>query len=326
MQKVKLSAKEQDFLIGLFGKHRPQLSSVGRRLNISKEMATYYYDRLESKGILKGIIPVVNYSAIGFSTYRLLVKLTPEAFTKKSHIITQLKKLPLVNWLIDVDGPHDIALLLLVRDTVSFNVTYEQIMTEFAADIQSSKIHIIQQITHSLAFESQFMCTTKVCAKVHVLDQLDEKIIDHLLRGEWKSLMVIAKSLKVSFNTIKTRVHALESHNVICGYKPIIDYHKLNLQHLRIMLDLGNRTQLSLVEKKLEQIVPVTYITKAIGPYDIEFECECTSVKEAIDIVNLIKKDVAVIDYQMYFTNKEIIVAGFHSLISSNEFLEASKK
>lgn len=299
-----LTDKEQQLLAHLFSTKRPKLNQIASQIGSSKEMATYYYDRLAKRGVLLTISPIVNTSAAGFISYRLLFKLTSESYHLKQFLFLQFCKLPHVSFVQDLDGFYDLSVVFTIRQSIDFNSVYERVVNEFGKHIFSLKLHIFYKQWYSSLFQKSWVeCET--ISKSTVLDSLDNQILEQLRVGDTRSLMTVATNLAIAFNTVKNRVFQLEQGGVIVGYLPQLSLPKLGLSHVKVFLDLLSMQNILAVRALLQELDTVVLISQSISPFDLEFDCYVHDVAVVSSIIDQIKKVTNIFDYHIIFVKQE---------------------
>ncbi|MFT4344044.1 MAG: Lrp/AsnC family transcriptional regulator [Candidatus Woesearchaeota archaeon] len=306
MQLIKLSKREMSFLTELCNSKRPKFSDIARKLHMSKEMVTYTYKKLQEKKILKGMKPLLNYSCIGYSLYRAYVKLSPEVFAHEEDLLEYFKTVENIQSVVNTDGKYDNELNFLLKNAIEMSAIYNKILDVHGKDIFQFHLHILAKTIYKLPFKESNNISISMTEQTHTLDDIDIKILQLLTKTNWLTTIEISRILNISFNTVKNRIINLEEKGVIVGYYPIINYDILGKKSIKIMVDCLNNTYAQRISSKLREISSVTTITQAIGPYDIEFKCVVDSVNEAIEIINNLKKEFPIVQYDMNFTNKEL--------------------
>ena len=78
-----LDKLDQKLLLELYKDARQSNAQIGKTLLCSKEVIQYRLKRLEENGIITKYIPIINFSRLGYTIYRLQIKFT----TKNQKII-----------------------------------------------------------------------------------------------------------------------------------------------------------------------------------------------------------------------------------------------
>jgi Lrp/AsnC family leucine-responsive transcriptional regulator len=131
-------------------------SDIARTMNLSPQAVFKIRSKLESCGIIKGYMPIVDFKKIGINVMTILViRLTPKIWSKFSddQISEKMAKTPNVidaYRVADEQASH--ILMLGFRDTVQKEQYIAQIQTKFAEDVQIKAIYtfsVDKIISHS---------------------------------------------------------------------------------------------------------------------------------------------------------------------------------
>lgn len=100
------------------------------------------------------------------------------------------------------------------------------------------------------------------------MDQLDMKILRHLLSDGRKSFRQLAAELGVSTTTVTSRVSKLEKQNVIRGYTGIIDFEKLGYLLTAVTEILVSKGKLLEMEREIAKLPGVCAVYDVTGEID----------------------------------------------------------
>ncbi len=100
------------------------------------------------------------------------------------------------------------------------------------------------------------------------MDQLDMKILRHLLSDGRKSFRQLAAELGVSTTTVTSRVSKLEKQKVIRGYTGIIDFEKLGYLLTAVTEILVSKGKLLEMEREIAKLPGVCAVYDVTGEID----------------------------------------------------------
>ena len=84
MEKVKLKPTDKKLLAHLYHNSRENAAKIARQLHISREQVAYRIKKFESQNIIKGYIPLVNYSRLGYHIITLILfKFNKQSYVKE---------------------------------------------------------------------------------------------------------------------------------------------------------------------------------------------------------------------------------------------------
>jgi len=141
------------------------------------------------------------------------------------------------------------------------------------------------------------------------LDKTDHDFLKLLNKEGRKSLIDIAKQLKVSADTIKYRLNNLKKRGIITGFGVKIDYKKLDNHYYLIFLKLQNMNLQKYT--KLESLARINknviIFIKTIGDHDIELEVETTNNDELDELMKTLRDHFVseIKDYEILEVTRE---------------------
>jgi len=113
---VKLDLKDRKILYQLDLNARQSSGQIAKKVGLSKEVVGYRIKKLEKDGVIKSYYTIIDTSKLGYFSFRIYIKLmgtTPEVEEK---IIKYLVNDKDTFFIVDVDGPFDIACGVWVRE------------------------------------------------------------------------------------------------------------------------------------------------------------------------------------------------------------------
>lgn len=311
---LKLDVKDKKILIELDNNARKPISQIAKSIRLSKEVTNYRIKNLEKKGIIKGFHTTIDYSKLGFNTYRILLKLKKEP-EKKEKLIRHLKKLKSTSFLAKISYEYDLIINLMHKTTQDFFKQYQNIIFKFSDIITKKEVNLVTGIHHFNLPINEKKKTTYITGLSTDITKLSE--------SETLILKEISKNTKATFTDISIRTNKspnaalytlknLQKKDIILGHKPLLDWTKLGLTHYKIFLELEN-----ISEKKYKQIIEnicqiknSIFVTEVIAKQDLEFELICKDQLELIRILENLNKEFAeeIKSYRTFTTLKMIAV------------------
>lgn len=94
---------------------RISLSKIGGRLNISADAVAYRIKNMERSGVIKKFIPVINYSALGYSLYSLLLDINSLDEKKEKILKNFLESDKNILWAVKTIGKFNLLIYILVK-------------------------------------------------------------------------------------------------------------------------------------------------------------------------------------------------------------------
>ena len=311
----KLDKKDKRLLFELYKDARASAVELASRIDVSKEAVTYRLKRLEEKNILKKTMAIVDISALGFNLFHVQIRLTPEGKIKKQELIERFRLLPELSWIIEVSGDWDFVLIFMGPSIHEFKEVYEKFLSKTGKFIDkktSSTIFSIHYFSPHYLFEEKERIHVQQSMKLSrfKLDSNQEKIINLLEDNGRIPLLHMANELGVSISTIKYHLKVLEKNKILLTYLPIIETKTLGIDRYRVVFQLTNPAETKKFVELLSMNPHITTIMKLLGVYDVEIECEYSSVEKLLEDIRTIETSIAIRSFDIMFFNKKIEVRG----------------
>ena len=291
---IKLDVKDRKILSELDMDARQQLSTIAKKVRLSREVVSYRIKQLEKKGIIEGYYTAIDTSKLGYLYCRMLFKyrnISPEI---ERNLLNYCKASDSINWVSLNNGRWDITLVFLAKSLEDIENVYDEINIKFGKYLQDPYMSIAFKIYH---FKNNYLYNDKD-TKFEILgernkniemDKMDEKILDILSDNARLSLLDIAVKLRSTPKLIKQRINKLVKDKVILAFRVKINNRLLGYDHYKVFLNLQNLTKENLNKLityfRLEP--EVTYVTKPMGQHSLEFEA---MFKSANDLHEFLKR------------------------------------
>lgn len=308
---IKLTKKDRKILYQLELNSRQSLSSIARKVKLSKEVVNYNINKMEKNRLIKSYSLILDLSRLGYSTFRILLNF--KDYDDK--LIERLKKLPFIGWIVSIEGKWDIVLIIWAKNIFELKAHLEEITS--CCNIKDkliAPIFSIHHLKHNILYEKQdnSMITFGTNQDNIILDELDKKILKILSINARTPLTDIARKCNKSSNVIKYHIKKMTDQRLILGYSVQLDMSLLDYSHFKVLLDLEsfNKESLSKLKYYLSNNKNIIYITEAFGLADLEFEALFKTSKELNLFMKKLKKDLPgmINSYDIILTYSEELV------------------
>ncbi len=276
-----LDAKDRAILYELDKDARQSNSSIAKKTRLSKEVVNYRIKNLIKNGIIQNFYTIIDSSKLGYQIYRIFIRFQNVDMEKEQEIISYLKDINAVGWIVLLEETYDLAILIWAKNVFEFKEVFDEIATRYGRYFQENFVTIVTHIHHYI---HNHICSTDDLAERVIggkfaevpLDQLDLKILSLIAKQARTPLLNISRDLKVAPNTVKQRIKKMQMRKVIVGFKAKINSGALGYQHYKIFLQLVDVSpQMKMRLREYLKLNPcVVYATEAIGRADLEFELE----------------------------------------------------
>lgn len=276
------------------------IRTIAKRLKIPEETARYRVNRLLSSGLVATCYAVIDPGLLGAEVHKVLLKLHSADENAISRIVETLKKNPLINWIVRLDGMFDLAFTVWVRRIVE--------LSELVDDLKSSYHKFIYRVAFAVNIQASFLprvfgegkllsaregARYSVPERMGKFDSTDLAILHQLTVNPRVSHTEVGKSLSITSETVSTRISKLEKSKIITGYRLAIDCAAWGLSnyYVTIYLRSASRKRLDEFLTHCERQSCVTYVIRALGEWDVELNIEVRDSRQYRDVMIQLTRD-----------------------------------
>ncbi|MBN2142818.1 winged helix-turn-helix transcriptional regulator [Candidatus Woesearchaeota archaeon] len=290
---------------------RMSISSLAKKVRVSKEVANYRLKKLIDQKIIEGFVPVIDPFAFGYQMYGLHLRLRNANSEIRKELRDWVQAQGNAFRLLTLGGAWHYFISFFAKDPLDFNNMYETLVAKFASHIQKKSVSIIvemEQWPYNLLYTNPVPKHIKIGEIGSVkLDETDKQLLDLLSRNARASLVELGQKMKLTANAVKYRIKALEQKKVIKGYRMILDHEYFKLSRYSVTLRLSDMAKRKEVMGLLSARKEVLYTFKLIGGGDVRFEMLCESpirLYALIDEINALRPGI-VADFDDRVIQKE---------------------
>ncbi|MBI3036536.1 Lrp/AsnC family transcriptional regulator [Candidatus Woesearchaeota archaeon] len=291
---------------------RQPLSSIAKKVGLSREVVNYRIRQLERRKVILGYYTVLDTAKLGLIYCRMFFKYRKMPAEKQDELLAFCAKHRNISWTISGEGRWDIVLVVLARSLGEIEATYDELNNLFGQHFQNQHVSIaywVREFRHKYLYPSLKMDNDGLVVgkggKAAGLDGTDYEIVDILSKDATASLVGIAKTTGLTPKVVGYRIKHLIEKKVILGFRAIINNKLLGYDHYKVFLTLQDidEKNLARVTGFLRYHPNVIYITKPMGPYTLEFEAMVRNTNELHEIMQQFKQQLGdiLVDYDIYF-------------------------
>jgi DNA-binding Lrp family transcriptional regulator len=201
-----------------------------------------------------------------------------------------------MHWVAGLNGCYDFCIILLNKNIKELNDVYSEIIYKFSNFILDKELSIATKkyyypLRYIFGPVKSFEKNNLDTHRDFKPDNMDFKIINLIKQDSRMPLLDISEKLKLSPQTIRSRMKILIKNDIISGFRIRIESKMLGLHHFHTFLSLSkiNSDKEKEIINFLASLNSTIHIIKGTGKYDIEFESLLKSSFELYDIINQIK-------------------------------------
>ena len=311
---MKLSLKDRKLLYWLDQNSRASNKELAKRIGLSEQGVGYKLRVLEKVGIIRKYVTFVNTLALGYSHYKVLLRLQNTNPKKEKEIINYLKNNENIRWVASCSGRWDINFSIMANTQERFVRTYREIENSFSDYIAEKNVSLLVKSPgftkgHFINQNSLHTLEYKATTLNRKLDETDKSILKSISQDARKNIISISKEIKVTSDIVRYRLKKLEKEKIISGYTTQLDLPKLNLLRYSVFFSLHKMNEET--ERKMISFAKVhnniIFILVMIGTYDLSLELEVPTYEVLEEIIKKFREQFSdnIKDFEIIFNTYE---------------------
>lgn len=272
---------------------RQTISQIAKKLNTSQQVISYRIQSLQKRGIIGGFFTIINFTLLGYTSYRTMLRFTNINEEKHKEIIAYLSKHQNVLWLVECGGRWDLIIDFMAKNPIQYNNFMKEFKNKFPDQIQN--YDVLATIGAIYFGRDYFTKKTREIKKspyfgkeleLIKLDKTDLEILSSISEDARINSVEIARKIGISPNTVILRMKNMKEIGIIQGFKPLIHLENTPYASYKALIKLQNYTQQKENEiiNYLKTNTNIIGVLTLIGLWDFEIEFEVDSNQEMLDI------------------------------------------
>jgi len=289
----KLDKTDLKLIAELENDSRQTASQIAKKLGTSQQVVSYRISSLQERKVIGGFYTVIDFSKLGYTSYRTMIRLSSITEGKLNEITTYLTKHPNILWLVECGGRYDLIINFLAKNVHQYSKMFKEFQNKFPNQIQNYDIlttiegnyfgrDYFTSKTRKLASSSKFgseLSSTK-------RDETDLEILNQISENAKMNSVEIAEKINVSPNTVISKIKNMKKSGIIQGFKPLIHLEETPFSSYKATVKLQNIT-----EKKEKEMIEYLHpnahilgIIKLIGAWGLEIEFEVETKEQMLEL------------------------------------------
>src|SRR3989338_2926072 len=289
---VEIDALDSKIIFELDRNSRAAYSQIGKAVRASKETVKYRVGKLVERGIIGGFYSVIDFSKLGFISFRLYLTLQDASPQKRDALIAYLMKNPNIWILYRITGKYNVSFSIWVRNPWEYERFWHDLLEKFGENIMDQHLAMKTSYTEftrnylikEKRSKEEFIVLQK--AKTESLDRFDLGILQLLSLDARISLVEMAEKLKTSPVTCSAHLKKLLKQKVIIGFRTMFNYEKLGYQYYKVDLWFKNMRKRREIMQFVLSHPNVIYTENTLVTSHFEFDLEVQNFGEFIRIMD----------------------------------------
>jgi Lrp/AsnC family transcriptional regulator, leucine-responsive regulatory protein len=319
---IKLTKADKIILKEIAFNSRILEKELARKCNLSKDSIRYRIARLERLEVLNGYGVFVDYTRLGYESYKLYLRLNA-TFEQRRKLRDFLGGRKEVFATFESNGNWDVALAVFAKSRQEYNVFENDLLSKFGSLIIWKDFCLMMDVKmfdYGMIHESSSKTVISLWDGVDVekIDEKDVALIGELHKNSRMSLVNLSAAVGLSVDAVSKRLKKMEASKVIQFYSADIDYGKLGFEKYKLFVYVNDYS--SEIEEQifsfLQRQKNAINVVRTIGPWklEIEFLIEKHEVFEGVlsemqeKFGNVIQKlDFSIFKNEVLFPAKEMV-------------------
>lgn len=270
--------------------YRKPHQEIASKINRSKAFVTYRIKKMEEENVIS-YQPLVDYSTLGYTYYRVIV----ETLLEKDELMKYIKKSLHAVWLVERYDKENFVIVIAAKSFGEFQNLWEGLYESISKHILSRDISLAYKVYHfpmtflTNHFRDEYYISGN--RNIQEISDSEQNVLEILLDSPTLSGQAISKKANMSYNTYKKIMSSLKEKNVILAFQTIINKDLLDIKHRKLFFSFEfTKENKQKVIEILKQNKNVVYITETSYSYDLECEIFSDSKKPFEEILQEIKQ------------------------------------
>jgi len=296
---AKLDLKDRKILYELDIHARHSASEIGKKVGLSKQVVSYRIKQLLQAGVIEKFFAIYDVSKLGYTAYKILIRLQNVNIEKQNEIISYIKNHPHVQFFATTDGMFDLVFNLLAKDVSELYHILKALENKYGQYIAEKEILIM--IFSSFFFRDYLINKRSPELRKRMyfgsssektdLDEHNKKILHYLGIDARMPIVEIANKIGISADAVAVRIRKLEKAQIIHHYILLPNFSLLNQTSYKILFSLHNvseeRERAFFAYCKMQP--NIWFHSKSLGRWDLEINMDVDNPNQFRKLIMEIK-------------------------------------
>ena len=311
---IKIDTIDKKILFHLLQDSRQSLKTIGKKVRISRELASYRIRRLINKGIINNFTVKINFEKLGYASTNIYFKFKNTNPTIQKEIIDFFKYHKFTYYVSSLEGIYDFQVEVFLGDASETEAFFDEVIKKFHNYLSIEfSVGWIRGIEYNYSFLlNETINTIKPInwnwgSSLTFIDDIDFKILKELAADARKPTKNIANKLNSTVSIITHRIKKLIKIGVITGYTINVDWAKIGYRWFHLQIGLNDYNEKNKIMKYIQKNPHLIRILKGLL-YRVDIHC--TYLLKNVEHLRIIIESItnefpdSISNYHFYSTYK----------------------
>jgi len=274
---------------------RQSNTRLAKKIGTNKTLINYRIDRLTKKKIISKYKYIANQVILGKLSFGLLVSFKDISFEEEKKIIEQINKMKGTAWVKSISGNWDVIIVIIEKNIINFNKALQKIFDKFGQNIKQYVFYSDYEGNikiHNYLYKTPNNNVVKYhSGDIIRLNPIDYEVYSILKDNPKIPLLQIAKELKKSYDTIKTKFSKLKSQKILLRSTIKINIQNLGYNDYLCLFNIQpDQAKIKSFQEFCLKNLNIIRYAKCLGHFNIILNIHAKDMEELKTIIGSIKK------------------------------------
>lgn len=288
-----LDSADRKILCELDCDSRQSLSSIGKKVRMSKEAVHYRIKRLEKLGVVKNYPTIISLAKLGKIHAELFLRLHNVTLDLKNEMIGFFCNSRNITYVASCKGNWDLLLGIIVDDITELNSIKNVIFDKYSSYFQDSSLSFTIE---TYFYGRKYLMGKHINMTSHIdvpgkeeVDDKDKAILKILSSNARLNPLEIAKQTNMSARSVAYRIKKMKQQKIIQKYTIVLNTSVLNMSIFKLFLNLKNNSYKRRFLEYFHTQPNTINVREVLSNWNLEPTFEVNSTKEFYEIINQIE-------------------------------------
>ncbi len=309
-----MDKKDEKILAELLLNSKISFKQLGKKVGVSREVATYRVKKLVEEKIITDFYPVINNEKLGYLRNGCWMQLKIDPIHEKE-FFSFLIKHPFITYIGTIVGKWNVAFDILSKDRAHLVKIIQEILNEAGSSVED---YLITNNTAEQEIYPSKILGLKDKTKMNInnskvkLDSIDKKLLDFISTNSRLDYVTLSSKLNLTANAVKYRIKRMEAIGVIEGYTISIDIAKLGYEFYNLQIKLNANVKEESLKGFIRMHPRTLYFYRYFGQnsWDIDIGIIAKNSKDLREVIMKFRNELGdMIKIQDIYTTLEVLKA-----------------